>query len=53
MPKLNPSSGQEHLPPDYGHFVNALRNVGYTFEESVADIVDNSIDAKATHVQIR
>lgn len=43
----------EHLPPDYEHFIHALRSVGYSFEESVADIVDNSIDAGASHISIR
>lgn len=43
----------EHLPPDYEHFIHALRSVGYTFEESVADIIDNSLDAGASHVSVR
>ncbi|MEY2906988.1 MAG: hypothetical protein RLZZ408_1459, partial [Verrucomicrobiota bacterium] len=55
MPDPAPANlpNEEHLPPDYQNFIPALRNVGYTFEESVADIVDNSIDAHATHVRIR
>lgn len=50
---LNPTRNREHLPPDYEHLIHALRNFGYSFEESVADIVDNSIDAGATCVDIR
>jgi hypothetical protein len=49
---LNPTRNREHLPPDYEHLIHALRNFGYSFEESVADIVDNSIDAEATRVDI-
>jgi hypothetical protein len=44
---------EEQLSPDYQHFIQALRSVGYSFEESVADVVDNSIDAEATHICIR
>jgi hypothetical protein len=44
---------EEQLPPNYAPFIHALRNVGYSFEESVADLVDNSIDAKASKVRIR
>jgi hypothetical protein len=43
----------DHLPPDYEHFIHALRSVGYSFEESVADIIDNSLDAGASHVSVR
>ena len=50
---LNPIRNREHLPPDYEYLIKALRNFGYSFEESVADIVDNSIDACATRVEIR
>lgn len=44
---------EEQLSPNYQHFIHALRSVGYSFEESVADIIDNSIDAAATHISIR
>jgi hypothetical protein len=44
---------EEQLSPDYQHFIHALRSVGYSFEESVADIVDNSIDAGASDILIR
>jgi hypothetical protein len=43
----------EQLDPHYAEFIHALRNVGYSFEEAVADIIDNSIDAKATVVHLR
>ena len=43
----------EHLPPRFGRLDKALRSIGYTFEAAVADIIDNSIDAKARHVLVR
>lgn len=43
----------EKLDPHYAEFIHALRNVGYSFEEAVADVIDNSIDAAATQVQLR
>ena len=53
MPAKRPDFQEEQLSPDYQHFIQALRSVGYSFEESVADVVDNSIDAGATHISIR
>jgi len=44
---------REKLPPNFGPFIDALRQIGYSFEEAVADIVDNSIDAAASNVRIR
>jgi len=49
---MSPFDG-EQLSPNYEHFIHALRSVGYSFEESVADILDNSIDAGASHISIR
>lgn len=42
----------ENTPPNVGNFVKSLRDVGYTLEVAVADIVDNSISASASHIQI-
>jgi len=44
---------REKLPPNYSRFIHALRNIGYSFEEAVADVTDNSIDAKAGKVHLR
>ena len=33
--------------------MDAISNIGYSFEAAVADLVDNSVDAKASHVLIR
>ncbi|HIO95848.1 MAG TPA: ATP-binding protein [Campylobacterales bacterium] len=38
--------------PNIANFVKSLRDVGYTFEIAVADILDNSISANATEVKI-
>jgi len=39
------------VPPD-PHLLESLRAVGYSFETAVADIIDNSLTAGATEVQI-
>jgi histidine kinase/DNA gyrase B/HSP90-like ATPase len=39
-------------PPKASAIVNSLRAIGYSFDTAIADIVDNSIAAKATDVQI-
>jgi len=44
-----PTSGSRHLPPDPG-YIKGLASQGYRFEEAVADLVDNSIDAGASDV---
>jgi len=46
-------STEERLPPNYGKLDVALRSIGYSFEVAVADIIDNSIDEKATRVLVR
>jgi len=40
------------LPPDPGRIINGLRDTGYNFNTAVADIIDNSIAAFATKVDI-
>ena len=40
------------LPPDPERIVNGLRDTGYNFNTAIAYIVDNSISAKATVVNI-
>lgn len=41
------------LPPDPERAIMGLRDTGYTFNTAIADIVDNSIAANATRVDIR
>lgn len=38
--------------PDTRRVVEGLRDTGYTFPSAIADIVDNSIAAEATHVSV-
>ena len=34
------------------NFIDSYRNIGYTIETAIADIIDNSIFAKATRIDI-
>ncbi len=38
--------------PNVGNFVNSLRDMGYSFDIAVADIIDNSISADACIIKI-
>ena len=38
--------------PNVANFVASIRDVGYTFEIAVADVIDNSLSANATHIEI-
>ena len=38
--------------PNVGNLITSLRDIGYTFEIAVADILDNSISAGAKNIQI-
>ena len=40
------------LPPDPERVIVGLRDTGYEFNTAVADIVDNSIAANATKIQL-
>lgn len=42
----------ETVNPNVSNFIKSLRDVGYTFEIAVADVLDNSITAKATNIEI-
>src|SRR5258705_388504 len=46
-------STEEVLPPNYRKLDVALRSIGYSFDAAVADVIDNSIDAKAKNVLVR
>ena len=42
----------EIINPNISNFIKSLRDIGYTFEIAVADILDNSITANATEIKI-
>ena len=43
---------EQIVNPCVGNFIKSLRDIGYNFEIAVADIVDNSITANATNIEI-
>lgn len=53
MPLSLPTVRQEKLLPDPAGTAELVRRVGYTLEEALADLVDNSLDANARNVLIR
>ncbi|MCH8034844.1 MAG: ATP-binding protein [Bacteroidetes bacterium] len=42
----------EQVNPNISNFIKSLRDIGYSQEVAVADIIDNSITAKATKIKI-
>ena len=38
--------------PNAPYLVESMRSLGYSFEDAIADLVDNSISARAKHVKI-
>lgn len=40
------------INPNVGNFVKSLRDIGYTFEIAVADLIDNCITAQASTIKI-
>lgn len=41
-----------HLPPSAASLTSSLRDLGYSLETAIADLIDNSISADATDIQI-
>ena len=41
-----------HLPPSASSLTASLRDLGYSLETAIADLIDNSISADATDIQI-
>ena len=41
-----------HLPPSAASLIVSLRDLGYSLETAIADLIDNSISADATEIQI-
>lgn len=42
----------ETVRPNLGNFVDSLREIGYSIEVAVADLIDNSITAASTEIKI-
>lgn len=42
----------EIVNPNVGNFIESIRDIGYSFEVAVADLVDNSITAGCSELQI-
>ena len=42
----------EDTPPNVSSFIKSLRDIGYTFEIAVADVLDNSITANSENIKI-
>ncbi|MEE2728579.1 MAG: ATP-binding protein [Candidatus Latescibacterota bacterium] len=40
------------LPPNPGRLIEGLRDTGYNFNTALADIIDNSVDAGATSIDV-
>lgn len=45
--------GDVSLPPNAEQLINALRQIGYSFEQAISDILDNCLNAKAKSVIVR
>jgi hypothetical protein len=42
----------EVVDPNLGNFTDSLRDIGYSFEVAVADLIDNSVTAKSSIIKI-
>lgn len=42
----------EIVPPNVGNFIESLREIGYSTEVAVADLLDNSITAESSEIKI-
>jgi len=43
----------DDLKPDPASLIESMRDIGYSMETAVADLIDNSITAEASNVDIR
>src|SRR4051794_35289406 len=44
---------ERELLPSAGRLMTSLRDIGYDVTGAIADLVDNSIDACAKHIEVR
>ena len=42
----------EKVLPNVSNFIKSIRDIGYTFEVAIADIIDNSISANASFIKV-
>ncbi len=42
----------ESVRPNVGHLIESLREIGYSVEVAIADLIDNSITAESTEIKI-
>lgn len=42
----------EKVPPNVGNFIDSLREIGYSTEVAVADLIDNSVTANSSVIKI-
>lgn len=49
---MNNLSGNIVVDPNVGNLITSLRDIGYTFEIAIADVIDNSISASARNIHI-
>ncbi len=49
---MNPSGKSRHAPPKAAAMIEALRGLGYSTATALADIVDNSVAARANRVDV-
>ena len=58
MPRIETPVTTDHhdeyveVPPNAGAFIEGIRSLGYTLTDAVADIVDNSITAGASLINV-
>jgi hypothetical protein len=52
-PLGEPIGRWEDVPPDPGALIESMRAFGYSLPTAIADLVDNSISARATRIDIR
>lgn len=52
-PEAADIAGVEELPPKASAMIEAMRDIGYSLESAVADIIDNSITARASAIDVR
>jgi len=47
-----PNSPAEEVAPNAGNLIESLRDFGYTLQSALADLIDNSLTADATKIDV-